>query len=83
MRRMISAEARKVAALRTKTRSRPKKVAISPPKAEPTAMVPAVVEAESELAASNSSAPAQMFGMVARLAALKKAEAEKSDAPTA
>ena len=45
-------------------------------------MVAAVVEAESELAARSSSVPPTRFGIEARLAALKKAETEKSDAPT-
>src|SRR4051812_61521 len=83
MRRIISAEATKVSALSMKTVSRPKAVAITPPSAEPMAMVAAVVEAESELATSSSSVPSTKFGIDARLAALKKAETEKSAAPTA
>jgi hypothetical protein len=79
---MSSAEMMKVAALRMKTVSRPAKVATSPPTAEPTAMVAAVVAAESELAASSSSVSRTRFGSVARFAALKKAETQKSDAPT-
>src|SRR5881227_1300535 len=82
MRRIISAEATKVKALRTKTVSRPSTVATPPPSAEPTAMVAAVVEAEREFAARSSSVPPTRFGMEARLAALKNAETEKSDAPT-
>ena len=46
-------------------------------------MVAAVVEAESELIVSSSSASFVMTGIVARLAALKKDEIEKSEAPTA
>ena len=83
MRRIISAEATKVSAFRMKTVSRPSAVAIAPPSAEPTAMVAAVVEAEREFAASSSSVPSTRFGMEERLAALKKAETEKSAAPTA
>src|SRR5205085_5235827 len=83
MRQIISAEAMKVAALIKKTTWRPTNVAMRPPSAEPMAMVAAVVEADSELVVSNSSAPFVMTGMVARLAALKKDEMEKSAAPTA
>ncbi len=46
-------------------------------------MVAAVVEADRELAASSSSVSRTRFGIVARFAALKKEETEKSDAPTA
>ena len=57
MRLIIIAETRKVAALSTKTVLRPTNVARTPPSADPTAIVAAVVEAESEFALNNSCAP--------------------------
>jgi hypothetical protein len=57
----------------------PMKVAVNPPRADPMAIVAAVVDDEREFALNSASGCLIRFGIAARFATLKNADIENSD----